>query len=218
MYKIITAVSLLLLSPATFSKTYSFNTNKIYLDHFYENVYKDGKFIYSECSINGKTCDLEYNGEKVDKRMSWEHVVPSDRMSDYNNCGLLKRDECSSINMKFKLCYNNIHNLYPSIFKVNIIRSNRDMDISTYKKIKPFNRNIYLGSGTFTPPYKSMGKIARTYLYMQSIDCIHLSREELYKYNNWNMVPVSKEEISRNAYIYLKTGTYNKFIYRGLIF
>lgn len=150
--------------------------------------------------IDHKRCGFSYR--KMDHTtyyVQWEHIVPQ---------SVLK----TSIS---KAPLGDLHNLVPSVGKINNMRANYPFGIIEGEQ-RDFGQCDFEVKGDLVEAKNDIrGDIARTYLYMQKTYGLKLNQEEQRRFNSWHREdPVSTWECQKNQVIKLKQGNGNPFIER----
>ena len=177
-------IMLLFILPRAFSTDY--RSNRTMLLKIYKDNIKDPRYLYSNVNIHTKSHKLFKTGGKRKVRVSMEHIVPASRIVKHHGCVGLDRNECSKSNAKASICIGNPYNLAPALLRVNVSRSNKEFTDRNIQGTSPFTFPMVFTTTYVNPPVTARGRIARSYLYMHSIDCIELSRKEITMYSRWH--------------------------------
>jgi deoxyribonuclease I len=187
--KFIAIISLLLFTLPTlasnqsiqsFSKAKRLLETQVYPDH--------RKTIYCGATFNTKkqvTPPAEFTTTKYVKRskkIEWEHVVPAENFgrtfSEWHEGNELcksskgksfKGRKCAEkVNTNYRFMQADLFNLYPAIGAVNALRSNYNFTMLPSEKSDFGSCTMKIENRKAEPPEASRGRIARTYLYMES--------------------------------------------------
>ena len=179
---------------------------------FWDKLYKGGGFTL-------------YCGQKFrnSKGLNIEHVYPASWMGEHLGCG--SRKNCRKVSDRFNLMEADLHNLYPSIDKVNKLRSNFYFGIiegevplvlnNKNRKGKPKTCDFeYDRKAKLAEPWPpARGNIARSIFYMNREYGLPISGKMVKFLKEWNLSdPPSPEEKRRNNLIEELQGTRNIFI------
>ena len=116
------------------------------------------------------------------RRIEWEHVVPVENFGRLFPEWRAGADACTEkgiphtgrkcvekVNTAFQYMQSDMYNLYPAIGSVNAARSNYNFALLGEDAPAPFGScPMKIQDGKVEPPAPARGKIARTYLYMES--------------------------------------------------
>lgn len=179
---------------------------------FWEDLYPNGgKSIY--CGKNA-TKNATNNEE-----FNIEHVYPASWMKKAGDCVGSSRKKCREISSRFNLIEADLHNLYPSLEKLNRIRNNFSFSIIPGRATDSCDFEVK--NKLVEPRPASRGNIARAIFYMNDEYGAEIAPppgvndsgnlESLLIY--WHCKdPVDSEEINRNNLIETLQGTRNRFI------
>lgn len=177
--------------------------------HFWKKLYKDGG--------NTLYCDLKFSGgtDHKSKKLSVEHIMPASWMSAHFGCK--NRHSCPIDSYQHAAA--DLHNLWPSIHKINAARNNL-----AYANISGESNRINtdicidferIGTKTYglvEPTDSTKGEIARSLFYMELAYGLPLGRDRKMFITWAENDPVSVEEKRRNREIYKIQKRRNPFI------
>jgi deoxyribonuclease-1 len=221
-----------LISANSMATTYpTWGATRYHLAKMYTNIIPDAKTLYGRCQVDMPSkshldlsgCQFRDKG-KGTVRLNWEHVVPAVEIGKNMPCW--KKGGRKLCMRTHKRCFMDMHNLYPSVSRLNTLRSHyplREADDGEYS-VRAYGTDTYevrdkLTSRitAITPPPESRGRIARSYLYMESIGCVDLSRHMLRVYRTWDReYKPDTDEYLRDLYISQTQGNHNPFVTRWL--
>lgn len=150
---------------------------------------------------------------KRSKKIEWEHVVPAEnfgrtfaewKLGDkacVNSKGKsFKGRRCAEkLNYEYRYMQADMHNLFPAIGAVNAMRSNYNFTMLPSVKSGFGSCDMRIDNRKAQPPVESRGRIARTYMYMETAyPRYKMSNQQKQLMNAWNkMYPVSEWECQR---------------------
>lgn len=116
------------------------------------------------------------------KKIEWEHVVPAENFGrtfvewreGHEACVSSKgkpykgRKCAEKVNKEYRLMQADMFNLYPAIGAVNALRSNYNFTMLPAVKSDFGSCTMKIDNRKAEPPVKARGRIARTYMYMDS--------------------------------------------------
>lgn len=212
----------------------SFNKSKKELANIYKELKK--KTIYCQADFEGKHITnlngfVSKNKTYRDNRVEWEHIVPAEKFGvnfdewkngnteckDNKENDLGNRDCAQKTNIEFRRMQSDMHNLFPSIGTVNILRLNYNF-VDTLTNGDTFGKcKIRISSVTkeVEPPEYVKGTIGRTYLYMEKEypTKMKLTFEEKIRFKKWNeLYPPNNQECKRAELIKNIQGNENIFV------
>lgn len=164
----------------SFSKAKKILFKKVYSDHR-ETLYCAANFDMKK-KIVLPSGYLSNKHKKRAKRVEWEHVVPAQNFGQtfkawrtgdkkcVNSKGKsYKGRRCANrANKEYRLMQADLYNLYPAIGAVNAYRSNYNFTMLPNEKSDFGACDMRIQNRKAQPPKRSRGRIARTYLYMES--------------------------------------------------
>lgn len=191
-------------------KVYSGDKNKMErVDIYCGCNYTRSKKTDASCAYKAQT-----KGKNRAASIEWEHVIPAEnfgqgfkewREGNKKLCGDKKGRECAKKNADFARMEGDMYNLYPAIGEVNGLRSN--FRYLTLSKNDPNVTEIPNCQGvlinkkdrSFMPPAKSLGELARVYLYFDVVyKDYNLSAAQKEMFTSWsNANPISANECRR---------------------
>lgn len=153
------------------------------------NVYNDHRTtLYCGASFNSKKQVVDYKGyasskyKKRAKRIEWEHVVPAENFG--RTFAAWREGDAQCVNSKgkkykgrrcankaskeYRLMQADMYNLFPAIGAVNAYRSNFNFVMQPQEKSDFGACDMRIENKKAQPPKEARGRIARTYLYMDS--------------------------------------------------
>lgn len=191
----------------------SYSNTKHILKSYYRHNKGVNRTIYLGCKID-RRLEIDINNCKErnaytipflsNKKINFEHVVPSSRIKRHVGC-TRPRQWCANNHSEFKRCYGQLRNIYPVIPIVNLVRGSSNLNKvhggdNVFKGIDIKFEINEDGDRVIEPPNRVKGLVARSYLYMDKIDCISLSYLDKTTYEKWNLsYPVSRKERLKNA-------------------
>jgi deoxyribonuclease-1 len=198
-------------SITSFSKAKKLLEQKIYTNHR-ETIYCAAKFDVQKNVIApvGFTTNKH---KKRAKRIEWEHIVPAENFGrtfsewreGHPKCvskkgkGFKGRKCASKMNKEYRLMQADMYNLFPAIGAVNAMRSNYNFAAQVNVKSGFGRCDMKIDNRKAEPPIESRGRIARSYLYMNSAYTrYNMSKSQKQLMNAWDrMYPVSAWECER---------------------
>lgn len=155
---------------------------------------------------------------KRSKKVEWEHAVPAENFgrtfnewrNGHEKCvssdgKLFKGRRCvEKVNTAYNLMQADMFNLYPAIGAVNALRSNYNFAMLPDAESDFGSCSMKIDKKKAEPPERSRGKIARTYLYMESTyERYRMSKAQRQLMNAWDkMYPVDSWECARAKKIF----------------
>ena len=195
----------------SFSKAKKLLESKVYNNH--------RETIYCGATFNAKKqvkAPSGFNTAKYIKRskkVEWEHIVPAENFgrtfSEWRDGNkqcvsskgkAFKGRKCAEkTNREYRYMQSDLFNLYPAIGAVNALRSNYNFTMLPEEKSDFGSCKMKIDHKKAEPPEASRGRIARTYLYMDSTYKRYtISGQQKQLMNAWDkMYPVSKWECDR---------------------
>lgn len=165
---------------------------------------------------------------KRSKKVEWEHIVPAENFgrtfSEWrdgnkqciNSKGkAFKGRKCAEkVNLEYRFMQSDLFNLYPAIGAVNALRSNYNFTLLPTAKSDFGSCAMKIDSKKAEPPKASIGRIARTYLYMDATyKHYSMSRQQKQLMSAWDkMQPVDKWECERAKKIAVIQGNENTVV------
>jgi deoxyribonuclease-1 len=154
---------------------------------------------------------------KRSKKVEWEHVVPAENFGRtfvewregskacVNSKGKsFKGRRCAEkVNDEYRYMQADMHNLFPAIGAVNAMRSNYNFTVLPDIKSKFGSCDMRIDNRKAQPPIEARGRIARTYMYMESTyQRYKMSKQQRQLMTAWDkMYPISKWECVRASRI-----------------
>lgn len=199
-------------------------------------VYQDHRVtLYCGAEFDSKKMVIPPNGFHTDKyvkrskKIEWEHVVPAEnfgrtfaewREGD-NRCVSSKgksfkgRKCAEKVNKEYRYMQADMFNLYPAIGAVNALRSNYNFTMLPAEKSDFGSCDMKIANRKAEPPEGSRGRIARTYLYMDSTYSRYsMSKSQRQLMNAWDrMYPVTEWECKRAEKIAELQGNENEIVH-----
>lgn len=198
-------------SITSFSKAKKLLQKEVYNDHR-ETVYCAAEFD-SKKNIIIPTGFTTNKHKKRAKRIEWEHIVPAENFGRTFNEWRNGHPECvskkgksfkgrkcaSKMNKEYRLMQSDMYNLFPAIGSVNAMRSNYNFVAQVESKSGFGSCDMRISNRKVDPPTGAKGRIARTYLYMDSTyKRYSMSKSQKQLMNAWDrMYPVSAWECKR---------------------
>ncbi|SGY95004.1 endonuclease [Moritella viscosa] len=162
------------------------------------------------------------------KKVEWEHVVPAENFgrtfvewrdghkSCVSNKGKdFKGRKCAEkVNKEYRYMQADMFNLYPAIGTVNALRSNYNFTMLPDEKSDFGSCDMKIENRKAEPPESARGRIARTYLYMESTYSRYsMSKSQRQLMNAWDkMYPVEQWECERARRITELQGNTNSVV------
>lgn len=150
---------------------------------------------------------------KRSKKVEWEHVVPAENFGrafkewrdGHSSCvdskgKSFKGRRCTEkVNTEYRYMQADMYNLYPAIGAVNALRSNYNFTMLPSIPSSFGSCQMKIDNRKAEPPVAARGRIARTYLYMDSAYPRYaLSKQQKQLMTAWDkQFPVSKWECTR---------------------
>lgn len=233
---LITPLLLLLLVPASArnQKISSFSSAKkklekmVYLDSAEQvTLYCKASFDMKK-QITAPAAFVSPKYEKRAKRVEWEHVVPAENFG--RNFKAWREGDATCINQKgqafkgrrcaqkvddrYRYMQADMYNLYPAIGSVNAARRNYNFAMLTNVDNSFGSCAVKIDNKKVQPPAESRGKIARSYLYMDSTyQEYQMSSHQRQLMQAWHkQYPVSKWECERAERIQAIQGNTNQVL------
>lgn len=194
----------------------------------YNEVYNNtGNTVYCGCKWSGSNIDLAscglqnafIKGDQSRLRREAEHIIPASwfykKNGKYRQCAkdawnlhINARKYCQEHDADFRAAHNDLVNLFPSVGRINLERSNKPFaeHVNT-GKITYSKCTAMTGDKVFVPPLDMRGDIARVAIYMYHKYGVRYSNKQSILFNKWNAQdPISNEEKSRNRKIISSQG------------
>ena len=198
-------------SITSFSKAKKLLHNKVYNDHR-ETIYCAAEFD-SKKNVIIPTGFTTNKHKKRAKRIEWEHIVPAENFGrtfsewreGHSECVSKKgksfkgRKCASKMNKEYRFMQSDMYNLFPAIGAVNAMRSNYNFVAQVDSKSGFGSCEMKISNSKAEPPTGARGRIARTYLYMDTTyKRYNMSRNQKQLMNAWDRIyPVSAWECER---------------------
>ncbi|CAM3242327.1 endonuclease [Moritella viscosa] len=163
------------------------------------------------------------------KKVEWEHVVPAENFGRtfvewregnelcVNSKGKnFKGRKCAEkVNKEYRYMQSDMFNLYPAIGAVNALRSNYNFTMLPDEKSDFGSCAMKIENRKAEPPESARGRIARTYLYMESTYSRYsMSKSQRQLMNAWDkMYPVEQWECERAVKITELQGNKNNVLH-----
>jgi len=213
-------------SIPSFSKAKKLLQHEVYFDHR-ETLYCSAEFTPDKAVIApGGFTSSKY--VKRSKRIEWEHVVPAENFGRAFSEWREGHPECVSSKGKafkgrkcaekmvneYRYMQADMHNLFPAIGSVNALRSNYSFTMLPEEKSDFGSCAMKIDSKKAEPPGEVRGRIARTYLYMDSTyRAFNMSRKTRQLMDAWDrQYPVSEWECVREGRIAKIQGSLNEVV------
>lgn len=210
----------------------SFNKAKRTLER---EVYQDHRVtLYCEAQFDAQKNVQHPDGfvttkhKKRSKKVEWEHVVPAQNFGQafsewrdgdeqcVNSKGKsFKGRRCAEkVNKEYRYMQADMHNLFPAIGAVNALRSNYNFTMLPEEKSGFGSCDMRINDRKAQPPVASRGRIARTYMYMESTyPKYQMSNQQRQLMNAWDKQdPVSQWECLRSKRIEKLQGNANAIV------
>ncbi|NGZ15574.1 endonuclease I [Vibrio aestuarianus] len=162
---------------------------------------------------------------KRSKKIEWEHVVPAENFGRTFSEWREGNKECVSskgksfkgrkcaekVNKEYRYMQADMFNLYPAIGAVNALRSNYNFTMLPDEQSDFGSCEMKIENRKAEPPESARGRIARTYLYMESTYSRYsMSKSQRQLMNAWDkMYPVEQWECERAKRITALQGNTN---------
>jgi len=186
------------------------------------DIHKGQPTLYCGCEWANKkpeldTCGLEsFEGFRWD-RTEAEHVVLTSVIGEQFSCwDVGGRDYCLDNDLEFRSAHNDLHNLYPAVGQINLVRSNNSMGLikDEDREYGSCDFEIDVEADRVEPRPEVRGDIARIYFYMEWQHGISLSKGQRHLFKAWAAAdPVSPWELERDEAIAKKQGGHNPFVH-----
>jgi deoxyribonuclease-1 len=215
----------------SFSKAKKALEKEVYFDHR-ETIYCAAKFDFKKNVFPPKGFFTEKHKKRA-KRIEWEYVVPAENFGrtfsewreGHPQCVNSKgksfkgRNCASKVSEKYRLIQSDMYNLFPAIGAVNAMRSNYNFVAQVDKKSIFGSCEMKIESRKVEPPINSRGRIARTYLYMDSTyERYNMSKSQAQLMEAWDkLYPVSDWECKRGNRIEILQGNTNSIMSKRCI-
>ncbi|QFU21282.1 endonuclease [Shewanella eurypsychrophilus] len=150
---------------------------------------------------------------KRSKKVEWEHVVPAENFGrafkewrgGHSSCvdskgKSFKGRRCAEkVNTEYRYMQADMYNLYPAIGAVNALRSNYNFTMLPSTASSFGSCEMKIDNRKAEPPVAARGRIARTYLYMDSTYPRYaMSKQQKQLMTAWDQqFPISKWECTR---------------------
>jgi len=206
--------------PSSFSQA-----KRLAKDLYTESLPITSFYCGCDIKIEGKKWQTDFNrcGYRVRKqqkraaRIEWEHVVPAWEFGHQRQCWQQGgRKNCGKSDKLFKKMESDLHNLVPAIGEVNGDRSNYRFSQWNARPVQygQCEMSVDFKGRKAEPPSYTRGKIARTYLYMQSAYSLQISTSQLKLFKAWDKsYPVDTIECKRDQEITKVQGNHNDFVH-----
>lgn len=227
--------ALLLASVISPGPAFAFKSYQAVKQALYEQVFAETKkTLYCACSFD-KNRKLDHGacgyrspggGERA-RRVEVEHVVPASWIGGERACWRKKicrnnkghyfkgRKCCLKTDAAFRLAYQDLHNLWPTVGEVNDRRRNYSFGLIDGEK-RHFglcDMEIDQSARLAEPRPEVRGDVARINLYMARRHHIHLSADQRHLFEIWHRAdPPDEAERRRNELIGKLQGTTNPYI------
>lgn len=195
----------------SFSKAKKMLERQVYQDH--------RETIYCGASFNTKKKISPPQGFttskhiKRAKRVEWEHIVPAENFgraySEWRDGNTLcvdskgksfKGRKCAEkVNSQYRYMQADMFNLFPAIGAVNAMRSNYNFTLLPSVVSEFGSCQMKIDNRKSEPPVSARGRIARTYMYMDTTYPKYaMSKQQRQLMNSWDKTyPVSRWECER---------------------
>ncbi|MGC3833542.1 endonuclease [Moritella viscosa] len=163
------------------------------------------------------------------KKVEWEHVVPAENFGRTFSEWRSGNDKCvnskgksfkgrkcaNKVNTEYRYMQADMHNLFPAIGAVNAMRSNYNFTMLPDEKSDFGSCAMKIENRKAEPPESARGRIARTYLYMESTYSRYsMSKSQRQLMNAWDkMYPVEQWECERAVKITELQGNKNNVLH-----
>jgi deoxyribonuclease-1 len=206
----------------------------------YDDVFAASReTLYCRCPFDARrrldlrACGyLSPGGGERATRVEVEHVVPASWIGEGRACWQRKicqsakgrlfkgRQCCLNTDAAFRVAYQDLHNLWPTVGEVNERRRNYRFGLID-GEARDFGRcdiEIDPGAGVAEPRPEIRGDVARASLYMARYHHVRLSADQRHLFEIWHRAdPPDSEERRRNDIIETLQGTANPYISEGLL-
>ena len=207
----------------------TFSEAKKLLDTQVFKAEENRRTFYCGCNFTSNRTVLpdncEYKANTSKTRVSWDHIVPISWIAVGRQCLVegcnTKTGEsyggrkcCEEIDPFFNQAQNDLHNIWPSIDRINLIKSNYEVNyVGESGKDVGCGFLVERKGKRFQPPNAVKGDVARVVLYMTDTYKIPLSFHQNRMLQNWHQDdPVNEWESKRNRIIYDLQGNSNSYI------
>lgn len=213
-------------SISSFSKAKKQLLSKVYYDHR-QTIYCNAPFTMKKKVLAPRGFQTDKYVKRA-KRIEWEHIVPAENFGrsfvewregdtqcrDSKGRNYKGRKCASKASDEFRYMQADLYNLYPAIGAVNARRSNYDFTLLSEKNSSFGSCEMIISKKKVQPPQEAMGRIARTYLYMDwAYAKYSMSRQQKQLVTAWDkMYPVSDWECTRAKRIEQIQGNSNPFV------
>lgn len=213
-------------SISSFAKAKKQLLNQVYYDHR-QTIYCNAAFTMAK-KVEAPQGFQTSKYLKRAKRVEWEHVVPAENFGrsfvewregaaqcrDSKGKSYKGRKCASKASDEFRYMQADLYNLYPAIGAVNARRSNYDFTILPESDSSFGSCEMIISKKKAQPPQEAMGRIARTYLYMDwAYPKYSMSRQQKQLATAWDaMYPVSEWECTRAKRIEQIQGNNNPYV------
>lgn len=213
-------------SISSFSKAKKQLLSDVYYDHR-QTIYCNARFTMAKKVQPPQGFQTDKYVKRA-KRIEWEHVVPAENFGrsfvewrkgarqcrDSKGKAYKGRKCATKASNEFRYMQADLYNLYPAIGAVNARRSNYDFTMLPETDSSFGTCEMIITKKKAQPPKEAMGRIARTYLYMDwAYPKYSLSRKQKQLVVAWDkMYPVSDWECTRAQRIQKIQGNSNPFV------
>lgn len=183
--------------------------------------------LYCGCSfdenhvVNLASCGLDtFSGTRWE-RTEAEHVVPASTIGERFPCWEEGgRSHCLDIDPVYKTAHNDLHNLYPAVGHINLMRSDYSMGLIVDEDLEYGSCDIELDvdANRVEPAPTVRGDIARIYFYMEWLYGIPISPGQRRLFLAWHQAdPVDAWELERDKRIEALQGNHNPFVFSASV-
>lgn len=210
----------------SFNKAKRLLHNEVYVDHR-ETIYC-GVSYNMDKTVNHPEGFNTSKYLKRSKKIEWEHVVPAENFGrsfvewreghpdcvDSKGKAFKGRKCAEKVSMEYRYMQADMHNLFPAIGAVNALRSNYSFTMLPGEEVDFGSCAMKIESRKAEPPEEARGRIARTYLYMDSTyPQFKMSKKTRQLMDAWHkMYPVSAWECQRARRIEQAQSNKNKML------
>lgn len=211
---------------SSFNKAKKLLHNEVYFDHR-RTIYCDAAYEMDKSVIHPAGVHTDKH-VKRSKRIEWEHVVPAENFGraftewrdGHSECVSSKgkpfkgRNCASKMNKEYRHMQADMYNISPAIGAVNALRSNYNFTMLPAVESDFGSCAMKIDNRKAEPPVEARGRIARTYLYMDSTyPRYKMSKQTRLLMSAWNkMFPVSDWECERARRIGKLQGNRNNIL------
>ena len=211
---------------SSFSKAKKTLERSVYFDHR-TTLYCGAKFDAKKNIILPSGFESEKH-VKRSKRVEWEHAVPAENFGrtfsewrEGNKACVTSKGKkfkgrrcAEKTNEEYRLMQSDMYNLYPAIGSVNAMRSNYNFTMLPGEKSDFGSCDMKIDNKKAEPPENARGRIARSYMYMESAyPRYKMSKSQRQLMNAWDkQYPVSAWECTRAQRIEKLQGNTNTII------